>query len=49
MKLAEALERALEAGAQMVEFDGKRIHVERLAELAEHALEMSERTAEPAR
>jgi hypothetical protein len=49
VKLAEALEAALEAGDTMVVIDGKRFHVERLAEMAEEALEMADRFSEPAR
>ena len=49
VKLAEALEAALEAGDTTAVIDGKRVHVERLAEMAEEALEMADRFSEPAR
>ena len=49
VKLAEALEAALEAGDTTVVIDGKRVRVERLAEMAEEALEMADRFSEPAR
>ncbi len=49
VKLGEALERALEFGDTTAVIDGKRVHVERLAEMAEEALEMADRFAEPVR
>ena len=45
VKLGEALERALESGETTVGIDGKPVHVEHLAELAERALEMADRLA----
>jgi hypothetical protein len=49
VKLGEAMKRALESGGTTVVIDGKRVHVERLAEMAEEALEMADRFSEPAR
>jgi len=48
VRLGEALEAALLAGDTTVVIDGKRICVERVAEMAERALEMADRFAHPA-